>query len=215
MARPATLSRDRIVDAALELAARGGVEQLTVRALGEQLGCDPSALYRHFRNAEELHRAVGDRFLADVDVTPRPRESWRAAVRRLCIELRRAQLRQPKLAALVRSAPTRLGNELAITEGLLRELRRGGFRPPAAARAYHALIELTVGSASIDAALDALPEQERNVTYQAWRDDYAALDPHEFPSIHGVVPHLYRGSADARFEEALDFLLEGLAPRRR
>jgi AcrR family transcriptional regulator len=215
MGRPAALSKERIVSAAVVLAARSGVDQLTVRALGEELGCDPTALYRHFRNVEELHREVGDHFLADVDVAPRPREGWRTAVRRLCRELRQAQLRQPRLAVLVRSAPTRLRNELGITEALLRELGRGGFRPAAAARAYHALIEFTVGSATIDAALASQPVATREATYRAWRSDYAALAADEYPSTAATAVHLYQGSADRRFDDALDALLTGLESRRR
>lgn len=214
MARPATLSRDRIVQAAVSLAGRDGAEALTVRSLGAALGCDPSALYRHFGDVGELHRAVGDHFLGGVDIAPRPREGWRTAVRRLCIELRQVQLRQPRLAAFVRSAPTRLGNELAFTEALLRELRRGGFGPVIAARAYHALIELTVGSAAIDATLAAEDDSSRAATYQRWRDDYAALPADQHPSIAEVAPHLYTGTADDRFEEALDLLLDGLSARR-
>ena len=215
MARPATLSRERIVTAAVALAERDGPDALTVRALGDELGCDPSALYRHFTNAEEIHRAVGDHFLAGVHVQPRGREGWRTAVRRLCIELRQAQLRQPKLAAFVRAAPTRLGNELAITEAVLRELRRGGLRTAAAVRAYHSLIELTVGSAAIDAALAAQPPADRETTYASWRRDYAALDRSAFPAIVDAAPALYRGTADERFEDALDLMLAGLVARPR
>jgi len=215
MGRPPTLSRERIVDAAVALVERRGAEQLTVRTLGEELGCDPSALYRHFRNVDDLHRAVGDHFLSDVDLTPRPREGWRSNVRRMCIELRAAQLRQPRLAALVHSAPTRLGNELAFTEALLAALHRGGFRPAASVRAYHALIELTVGSAAIDATVAGMSPAEREAEYQRWRDDYAALDANRFPVVRAAAPHLYRGSADARFEDALDLLLDGLVARRK
>ncbi len=215
MGRPATLSRERIVDAAVALVEQRGAEHLTVRALGEELGCDPSALYRHFRNVDDLHRAVGDQFLSDVDIAPRPREGWRSAVRRMCIELRAAQLRQPRLAALVHSAPTRLGNELAFTEALLGALQRGGFRSAAAVKAYHALIELTVGSAAIDAAVAGLPASDRDAEYQRWRDDYAALDPEGFPMLRAAAAQLYRGSADERFEDALDLLLDGLVARRK
>jgi AcrR family transcriptional regulator len=214
MGRPPILSRGRIVEAAVELVARQGADHLTVRSLGDALGCDPTALYRHFRNVDDLHRAVGDQFLSDVDIAPRPREGWRTSVRRLCIELRAAQLRQPRLAALVHAAPTRLGNELAFTEALFRELRRGGFRAPAAAKAYHSLIELTVGSAAIDAAIAGLPVDERAATYERWRDDYVALDVDRFPALHAVAAQLYRGTADDRFEDALDLMLAGLVARR-
>ncbi len=210
MGRPAALSRARIVDGAAALIADHGAEALSARRLGEALGCDPSALYRHFADMGELQREVGDHFLAAVRVDARDCESWYAAVRRICIELRTVQLRQPRLAALVRAAPTRLSNELRITEALLRELARGGFEAASAAAAYHALIELTVGSAAIDAELAAEPAAARRSTYNAWRRHYAALEPAEFPHAVAAAGHLYQGTADDRFHTALDALLAGL-----
>jgi len=210
MGRPAALSRERIVDCAAALVAEHGTEALSARRLGEALGCDPSALYRHFADMGELQRVVGDHFLAAVRVEARHGESWDAAVRRICVELRKVQLRQPRLAALVRAAPTRLTNELRITEAILRELSRGGFEPASAASAYHALIELTVGSAAIDAELAAEPAATRRRTYNAWRRHYAALDPADFPRSVAAASSLYEGSADDRFQFALDALLNGL-----
>lgn len=210
MGRPPALSRERIVGCAAALIAEHGTEALSARRLGEALRCDPSALYRHFADMGELQRVVGDHFLAAVRVDARNGESWDAEVRRICIDLRKVQLRQPRLAVLVRAAPTRLANELRITEALLRELTRGGFEPAHAASAYHALIELTVGSAAIDAELAAEPASMRRRTYEAWRCDYAALDPTEFPHSTAIAPHLYEGTADDRFQFALDAVLAGL-----
>ena len=210
MGRPAALSRERIVDCAAALIAEHGTEALSARRLGEALGCDPSALYRHFADMGELQRVVGDHFLAAVRVDARNGESWDASVRRICVELRKVQLRQPRLAALVRAAPTQLVNELRITEALLRELTRGGFLPAQAASAYHALIELTVGSAAIDAELAAEPAAMRRRTYTAWRRHYAALDPSDFLHSTAIAAQLYEGTADDRFQFALDALLAGL-----
>ncbi|MEQ1699469.1 MAG: TetR/AcrR family transcriptional regulator [Ilumatobacteraceae bacterium] len=213
MGRPAALNRELILGAAAALVEEHGAEALSARRLGDALGCDPSALYRHFDNMDEVQREVGDRFLAAVHVAPRRNEVWIAAVRRICIELRSVQLQQPRLAALVRAAPTRLRNELHITEALLRELRRGGFTDDGAAAAYHSLIELTVGAAAIDATLAAEPAADRRRAYREWRKAYAALDAVEFPNAVAVADHLYNGTADQRFEWALDALLEGLAAR--
>jgi AcrR family transcriptional regulator len=210
MGRPAALSRERIVEAAAALVAEHGAASLTARRLGDALGCDPSALYRHYANMDDLQREVGDHFLADVRVTPRRGETWDAVVRRICLELRTVQLRRPRLAALVRSAPTRLDNELRITEALLRELVRGGFAPAAAAGAYHSLIELTVGAAAIDWSLAEQSPSARRATYGRWRTDYAALDPAQFPHTVAAAGDLYEGTADQRFEAALDALLAGL-----
>ncbi len=215
MGRPASLSRERIVENAAALIAEHGAEALSARRLGELLSCDPSALYRHFADMGELQRQVGDHFLATVQVEARTAEPWDVSVRRICVELRKVQLRQPRLAALVRAAPTRLTNELRITEALLRELARGGFEAAAAAAAYHALIELTVGSAAIDAELAAEPVGMRRRTYNAWRRHYAALDPTEFPYSVAAASSLYEGTADDRFQSALSALLSGLSSHER
>ena len=210
MGRPAGLSRERIVEAAARLVIEHGAEALSARRLGEALGCDPSALYRHYTNMDDLQREVGDHFLAAVEVTTKRGEAWQVAVQRICVELRAVQLQQPRLAALVRAAPTRLGNELRITEALLRELRRGGFAPAAAAAAYHSLIELTVGAAAIDATLAAESPADRRRAYGDWRRHYATLDAAKFPNAVAVAGHLYDGSADDRFEFALHALMAGL-----
>lgn len=215
MGRPASLSRAAIVAAAEQLVRERGVHALTARRLGEALGCDPTALYRHFTTMADLEREVGDRFLRAVDVRRHPGDDWRTTVRRICVKLRRVQLRQPRLAALVSAAPTRLANERRITEALLRELRRGGFVGDRAATAYHALIELTVGSAAIDAPLAAQPAGQRRQTYNEWRREYAQLPAEAFPASTSTATHLYQGSADTRFEEALDLLLDGIMAQRR
>ena len=77
--------------------------------------------------------------------------------------------------------------------------------------AYHALIELTVGSASLDATMAELDNEERAAAYAAWRRAYAALDPASHPTSVAVATSLYAGTADERFRYALDRLLDGIA----
>ena len=215
MGRPASLSRSSIIASAALLVREYGVEALTARRLGDALGCDATALYRHFTTMADLEREVGDRFLRSVDVRVHDGDDWRVTIRRICVKLRKVQLRQPRLAALVSAAPTRLENEMSITEALLRELARGGFSGDQSATAYHALIELTVGSASIDAPLAARPAADRRRTYSDWRSEYAQLSPAHAPASVAAAEHLYLGSADSRFEAALDLLLDGISAQRR
>jgi AcrR family transcriptional regulator len=205
----ARLTADIIVSAAVDVIAARGVEQFSVRKLGEAIDADPTAIYRHFRNKDELLRAIGDHCLRGVtDDLPEP---WRERVRQVCIRVRAANLAQPALATLVRGAPPRHANELLITEVMLAALRRAGFSVAAATAAYHALVELTVGSAAIDSALASQPAEARARTYAEWRSDYAALDPTRFPASVALAAALYPGTADERFEFALDRMLDGLA----
>src|SRR5262245_56986813 len=79
-ARPrprAQLTPDAIVQAALHTAANSGAEGLTVRRLGHHLGADPTAIYRHFRDKDEILLEVADRLIRDMADRLPPDLGWR------------------------------------------------------------------------------------------------------------------------------------------
>jgi AcrR family transcriptional regulator len=210
-----TLDRDAIVTATRRLLEDEGT--FTLRRLGAELGVDATAVYRHFRDRDDLLLAVGDAVVGEVlDSAQRsigPRTSWRRAVTVLCTGLRATLVTRPPLADLVRTRPTLGPNELRFTEALLHHLRRSGLSARDIARGYHALIELTVGSAVIDAGMAALGDGERAEAYAAWRRTYATADPGTLPAVVATAPVLYLGTADDRFDEALALVLDGLERR--
>ena len=74
----ARLNEETVVDAALALIAERGVDGLSMRALGEQLGVEAMSLYHWFASKDRLLDAVADRLLAKVVVPPTPTaEAWR------------------------------------------------------------------------------------------------------------------------------------------
>lgn len=208
------LSRELILDTAAEL-VRQSSEDVTLAQLGEALGVDATAFYRHFRDKDDLMRAVGDHILSAVTVDlPPPSTDWRATVTEICARLRAAHVGNPRLAELVRNGPPLNRNEFDLTERMLAELRAAGCSPTVAAAAYHALIEFTVGSAALDAALAAQPATARQRTYEGWRSAYRLLDPDEHPVSVKLAGRLYQGTADTRFRFGLDCLLDGIDARR-
>lgn len=213
MTRPA-LTRERIVEVAMRLIETDGAGRFTLRRLGDALSADPTAVYRHFRDKGELLRAVGDRAIAGVMVDiPGADAGWRGVVTEVCVRLRDALIAHPDLAELVRSGPPMQSNEFGLTEVLLRELRRGDLAPTDAALAYHSLIELTVGSAALDATTATLSAATREAWYERWRGAYAALDPANHPVSVELAGELYAGSSAHRFRHALDCLLDGIEAR--
>lgn len=209
------LNRSRIVDGCLELIERDGVDALSLRRLGTHLGVDATAIYRHFRNKDDLLRAVGDRLHQSILVDLPRRGSWRTIVREMCVRLRHAHVQRPDLAEFVRSGPPLHEQEFLLTETMLLQLARAGLRPAEAALAYHALIELSVASAAIDAPMALRTPETRASQYSEWRSVYAELDPLRYPASVAHAPHLYASTADDRFEFALDRLLDGLEKLRR
>lgn len=211
MARAPVLSQERILAAAETLVQAEGPGALTLRRLGDALGVDNTALYRHFRNKDELLRMLADRILGDVVRPEQEALGWREAIRDICIRLREALLAQPEVGSLAQSGPSRETNELRLTEAVFAKLAEAGFSESEAAAVYHAVIELTVGAATIDGPISRLPAQERAALYATWQREYSALDPGQFPQLPRHASHMWLGDADARFESALDAMLEGFA----
>jgi AcrR family transcriptional regulator len=65
-ARPAKLSRDIVVNAALAFLDREGWDALTINALATQLGTKGPSLYNHVHSLEDLRRTVRMRVIDDI-----------------------------------------------------------------------------------------------------------------------------------------------------
>ena len=65
-ARPARLSREIIVNAALTFLDREGWDALTINALATQLGTKGPSLYNHVDSLEDLRRTVRMRVIGDI-----------------------------------------------------------------------------------------------------------------------------------------------------
>ena len=57
-----TKRQSEIIDAALKLTAEGGIQNLTIKNLGNALGITEPAIYRHFRSKSEIVRTMIGRF---------------------------------------------------------------------------------------------------------------------------------------------------------
>ena len=62
------LSRDRVLRAAVALADAGGLESLTMRRLGEDLGVEAMSLYKHVANKDDLLDGMVDLVFAEIEL---------------------------------------------------------------------------------------------------------------------------------------------------
>lgn len=206
-----TLSPETIVDACIGLADEEGLDAVTLRRLGAVLGADPTAVYRHFRDKDELLGAVADRLLGSVLVDVRPGGAWREDLRAVSLAARRVYLAHPALAHVLATAPAPLPNNERLIEVVLGALRSAGLEDSTAAAAFEVLENYTAGSSSLDAVVGSGADA-------AWRASFAALPADRFPNAVAVAPHLYRDD-EAAFLFGLDLILDGIEraarPRRR
>ena len=139
MGRPARLSREAIVAAATALVEDEGPDALTLRSLGSAIGADPSAVYRHLTDKDELLRAVGDHLLRDVvDDLPGGR-AWDDVARTLCLRLRSGAHGPPppgRAGPLGAHPPTERAapHRGAVGRPAIGRLRSRRARPPATTR---------------------------------------------------------------------------------
>ena len=205
------LNREVICGAAADLLAETDAATFSLRALGERLGVDATAFYRHFVDKDDLLRELGDRSLAPATRGFKATDDPRDDIRRMCTGLRRTLLSNQVGLSITSLGPTRRTNELKITEVLLDALMRAGLDTDRAAMVYHVFIEYTVGSAALDAPLAAIGAQ-RSATYRQWRADYQKLAPNDYPAISATFRSLYP-SSDLVFEEGLEALIGALVPK--
>jgi AcrR family transcriptional regulator len=106
IARPRPrLTRERVLETAVARADAGGLEALSMRKLGQELGVEAMALYHHFANKDALVDAMVDVVFSEIDV-PEAGPDWRAAMRRRAISVRDALLRHRWAIGLMESRRT-------------------------------------------------------------------------------------------------------------
>src|SRR4026209_660353 len=91
-ARRVPLSRELVLQTALRLADQGGLESLSMRKLGQELGVEAMALYYHLANKDEVLDGIVDLVFAEIE-TPSIGPDRRATMRRRGISLRDVLLR--------------------------------------------------------------------------------------------------------------------------
>src|SRR5947208_6216358 len=202
------LSRERVLDAAIALADRDGLDALSMRKLAQALGVEAMSLYNHVANKGDLVDAMVDRVIAEIEL---PDGDWEDAVRRCAISAHAAFVCH-RWACEPAMSPSRLPSEpnarMHYMEWLLGQLRRAGFSPELAYRGYHALDSHILGF--------TLWELGHSMPGVADLDDVAEtireiLSTGDFPNLlEHLEHHLDPPEGKNEFEFGLDLILEGL-----
>ena len=204
------LTRERILQAALELADASGVEALTMRRLGEELGFEAMSLYRHVTNKYDLLDGMLDLVLAEWQ-RPDGDGHWLQRIRTSASSVHDALRRHPWSAQLLMTGGHIPPARLAYMDSLLGTLRESGFDADSAYHVYHLLDGYIFGFTLWEIAYTAQPMDAEAVTkiMQAipW-GEYPHLAEHRDQHM-SEGPHRDVSS----FDVGLDLILDGLARR--
>jgi AcrR family transcriptional regulator len=208
------LSRERVLEAAVALADREGLEALTMRRLADELGAGAMSLYHHVANKEELLAGMIDVVFSEIEL-PTTDVDWRTAMRRRGRSTRAALNRHRW--AVGRMEGTHSGLSSArVHEAVLGCLREAGFSVEATIQAMSVQDAYIYGFALQETDLPFETAEESAAVAEAQGFDQEALTK-EFPYLAEVVAgHVAKVGYDftEAFEYGLDLILDALEQRR-
>src|SRR3990172_12655446 len=94
------LTRERVLRAAIALADGGGIESITMRRLGEELGVEAMSLYNHVTNKDDVLDGIVDAVLGEFDL-PSATADWKSVVRAGAMSANQVLLRHPWAISLL------------------------------------------------------------------------------------------------------------------
>ena len=202
------LSSARVLQAAVALADEAGLEAFSMRALAQELGVVPMALYKHVASKEELLDGMVDMVFSEIEF-PAGDLEWRSAMRLRASSTREALIRHSWAIGMMESrhpGPANLRNHNAVM-GCLRE---AGFSFKMAIHAYSVQ----------DAYIYGFALQERDLALEtpdsageAARRRAQTIDALEnYPYLVEIATKLSESGYDNAVEFAwgLDLILDGL-----
>jgi len=197
-----------VLGAAVGLADVAGIESLTMRKLGQELGVEAMSLYNHVANKDDILDGMVDLVFGEIDI-PGGADDWKAAMRRRAISAHEALLRHPWATSLMQSRTKPGPATLRHHDSVLGSLRGAGFSVVMAAHAFSV----------IDGYVYGFALQQINIPLQS-REQVAEVGEDILRRLKGAFPHLAEMITDhamkpgydyaAEFEFGLDLILDGL-----
>jgi AcrR family transcriptional regulator len=204
----APLTRTRVLRAAIALADEAGIESLTMRRLGEELGVGPMALYRHVANKDDLVDAMVDIVFVEIG-PPSGDGDWKTAMRDRAIAVRDALIRHRWAIGLMESRARPGPANLAHHDAVIGCLRAADFDIAMAAHAYSVLDSYIYGFAATQLALPFTAADAGEVAEGMLQPFAAGAYPHLTEMLTDHVMQPGYDYAD-EFELGLDLILDGL-----
>lgn len=207
--RRAPLSRELVQQTALRLADQGGLESLSMRKLGQELGVEAMALYYHFANKDEVLDGIVDLVFGEIDL-PVAGADWKTTMRRRGVSLRDVLSRHRWAIGMMESRRNPGPANLRHHDAVIGNLRAAGFDMETVAHAYSLLdgyiygFALTKMNLPFDTTSDIVEMAE------------SMLEPFpmgEYPNLADfITEHAMKPGYDFanEFEYGLDLILEGI-----
>lgn len=204
------LSRDRIVEAAAQVADRTGLDGVSMRAVATELGVQAMSLYHHIAGKDALLDALVDQVFAEIAL-PAVDDPWRPAMGARAASARTVLARHPWAPGLIESRRNPGPALLRHHDTVLGCLRRNGFTVALAAHTFSVIDAYVYGFVLTELHLPFEPGEGADEFVET-----LGLPADTYPHLTEMITEQVRGRdytyAD-EFGYGLDLILDGVADR--
>lgn len=205
------LTRDKIVGAALAIMDAEGLEGVTMRRVGRELGVEAMSLYNHVEDKDALLDGVCEQVMRGFSFPPHASD-WTVEARALARSFRRVLRSHPNVITLFSQHTGRMLSFDAFRpmEAALSCLRRAGLSEHETAQAYRMLGGFIFGFALMEVGQQFGKDLPEGMTPEQVAQ---MLPPDELPTTGALLAELANCNPDVDFEYGLDLMIRGLQAR--
>lgn len=204
------LSREKVLECALDLADESGIAALTIRSLALSMGTKPMSLYYYVANKDEILDGIVDLVFSEIEL-PSPAGDWRLEMHRRAHGVRAALKRHPWAVGLLESRTSPGEATLRHHDATLGTLRAAGFSVQMTAHAYALLDSYIYGFALQEAAL---PFDGRDTAAEITAPIVERFSTGQYPHMMEIATeHVLKPGYDFgdEFDFGLTLILDGLS----
>ena len=188
---PKSLNRSEYIRVAVEFVEEQGLAKLTMRALGEKLGVDPTAVYRHFSSKEALIEAMLDQLIAESAAIEPAGKSPRDRILSTALDLRTIFHAHPQLSTAFATSSGAYPSGLTLTKRLITELRAIGLKSTDLVQMYQTIETFIMGSTNFDGGGSSRSFEQRALRYRVINEPEFDAASSNSESVREISHHGY------------------------
>lgn len=204
--RRGSITKQEIIDAALNLLDQKGPSALTFNLLGQELKASSTAVYRHFASRDDVILGVADHLDKLSLSNYSPSNEWKVDLRDLGWRAWRVAEQHPAAASICLGLVTNGVNELRAVECVLNALFLAGLEDEDAVLHYQVYSNLVL-SAAMSHGIRLASEKAVGTRVQ----DYHPEDPSQFPYAERVKKELRVIDHEEVFAKLMEMFIDSVA----
>jgi len=197
------LTKERLFRTALELVDREGLDALTMRRLGSELGVEAMSIYYHVPNKAAVLDGVAELALEELRLGYAEGDDWIEALKDGFRLARRILRSHPNLIPMLAVSPAADRGSRELAERVLGLMGQAGIPPTEAHRAFRVLQAFLFGQVMADAVRPTAEE------IQAQGEELGRGEP-DFPLLRVALSHPEQLLLERDFEFGVELILDGL-----